>query len=242
MRALATLSVLCALGAGIAAAAVTRADAAPPNAARAPIGNALIAQIDHYRNDVWHWQSLMGLPKTHSAASARTSPDLGYRKWVLHLWEHRSAAEQHQAVAFMAAKIRGYEESVAHWQHVMGTSGTPVRTLASSGNAAAVERQYRLWQRRAATVWHQAQTPPYASAFECIHRYEGSWTDSGAPYYGGLQMDLTFQAHYGGYLLQTKGTANNWTPLEQMWVAARAARSGRGFYPWPNTARMCGLI
>jgi hypothetical protein len=27
-----------------------------------------------------------------------------------------------------------------------------------------------------------------------------------------------------------------------MWVAERALRAGRGFYPWPNTARMCGLI
>jgi hypothetical protein len=25
-------------------------------------------------------------------------------------------------------------------------------------------------------------------------------------------------------------------------VAERAYRSGRGFYPWPNTARACGLI
>jgi hypothetical protein len=54
-------------------------------------------------------------------------------------------------------------------------------------------------------------------------------------------MDYGFQAVYGSYLLQTKGTADHWTPLEQIWVAERAARS-RGFYPWPNTARSCGLI
>ena len=72
--------------------------------------------------------------------------------------------------------------------------------------------------------------------------YEGAWSDSGSPYYGGLQMDISFQASYGGPLLATKGTAENWTPLEQMWVAERAYRSGRGFYPWPNTARACGLI
>ena len=34
--------------------------------------------------------------------------------------------------------------------------------------------------------------------------------------------------------------ADHWTPIEQMWVAERAYRSGRGFYPWPNTARYCG--
>lgn len=84
--------------------------------------------------------------------------------------------------------------------------------------------------------------PPHYLAWLCIHSYEGSWTDPDAPYYGGLQMDWSFMQSYGPTLLATKGTANNWTILEQMWVAERAYQSGRGFYPWPNTARMCGLI
>jgi hypothetical protein len=79
-------------------------------------------------------------------------------------------------------------------------------------------------------------------AFLCIHSHEGSWTDPNPPYYGGLQMDLGFQRTYGGGLLSRKGTADHWTPAEQIAVAIRAYRSGRGFYPWPNTARYCGLI
>ncbi len=55
-------------------------------------------------------------------------------------------------------------------------------------------------------------------------------------------MDISFQRHYAPRVLRTKGTADRWSPLEQMWVAERAYRSGRGFYPWPNTARYCGLI
>ena len=55
-------------------------------------------------------------------------------------------------------------------------------------------------------------------------------------------MDYGFMSAYGRELLLRKGTADHWTPLEQMWVAERAYRSGRGFYPWPNTARYCGLI
>jgi hypothetical protein len=55
-------------------------------------------------------------------------------------------------------------------------------------------------------------------------------------------MDLSFQRAYAAGLLRRKGTADRWTPLEQMWTAERAHRSGRGFYPWPNTARYCGLI
>ncbi len=87
-----------------------------------------------------------------------------------------------------------------------------------------------------------AGLPPHYSAWMCIHSHEGSWTDSGAPFWGGLQMDWSFMSSYGGELLRSKGTADHWTPLEQMWVAEKAYQSGRGFYPWPNTARYCGLI
>jgi hypothetical protein len=104
-----------------------------------------------------------------------------------------------------------------------------------------------LWKRRAAAALRQAQNPPHRSAWMCIHRYErhpgqGWSTRTGNGYYGGLQMDITFQRTYGPELLRRKGTANNWAPHEQMWVAERAYKSGRGFYPWPNTARYCGLI
>ena len=71
---------------------------------------------------------------------------------------------------------------------------------------------------------------------------QGWATRTGNGYYGGLQMDISFQRTYGPELLRTKGTADRWTPYEQMWVAERAYRSGRGYYPWPNTARSCGLI
>ena len=66
-----------------------------------------------------------------------------------------------------------------------------------------------------------AQHPPHLRQFLCIHRYEGSWTDTGAPYYGGLQMDLGFQQSYGGWLYPRKGTADHWSPLEQMWTAEK---------------------
>jgi endonuclease YncB( thermonuclease family) len=42
--------------------------------------------------------------------------------------------------------------------------------------------------------------------------------------------------------VRTKGTADTWKPVDQIWVALRPYRSGRGFYPWPNTARYCGLL
>jgi hypothetical protein len=86
--------------------------------------------------------------------------------------------------------------------------------------------------------------PSYLStAFACIHHYEGAWNaNTGNGYYGGLQMDLTFQGRYGSDFVRKWGTADNWPVWAQMQAAARAYLSGRGFYPWPNTARACGLI
>lgn len=81
------------------------------------------------------------------------------------------------------------------------------------------------------------------NAFQCIHRYEGAWNaNTGNGYYGGLQMDIAFQSLYGGEFLQRWGTADRWPVWAQLEAAARAYNSGRGFYPWPNTARACGLL
>lgn len=79
-------------------------------------------------------------------------------------------------------------------------------------------------------------------AFLCIHQYEGAWNDPAAPYYGGLQMDWDFMTTYGADYLRAWGTADHWPPSIQIAVAIRAYLSGRGFDPWPNTARRCGLI
>lgn len=81
----------------------------------------------------------------------------------------------------------------------------------------------------------------FVSGALCIHRHEGSWTDPDAPYYGGMQMDISFMRAYGRRLLRRKGTADHWTPHEQLHVAYRGYRA-RGWWPWPNTARMCGLL
>ena len=123
-----------------------------------------------------------------------------------------------------------------HWQAVMGLrrshSMAPLRSM----------RALRFWRGHARAVLRLAARPPHRRAWLCIHRYEGSWRDRGDPYWGGLQMDRGFMHSYAARYLLRRGLANSWSPLEQMWVAERAYRSGRGFYPWPNTARYCGLI
>jgi hypothetical protein len=134
------------------------------------------------------------------------------------------------------------------WQSLMRKPRTPTHfTERRTRNAAYLRWVRSLWQRRATRAERQAARPPHRSQWLCIHRYErdpaqGWRTHTGNGYYGGLQMDLDFQRAYGPELLRRKGTANRWSAVEQMWVAERAYRSGRGFHPWPNTARYCGLI
>jgi hypothetical protein len=140
-------------------------------------------------------------------------------------------------------RIINQRNSTWRWQDVMQVE----RTAYTGTHEQSTSREYRrwvlrVWESRAKRAWRKATRPPHYDEWMCIHRYEGSWVDPNAPYYGGLQMDLGFQRAYGAKLLETKGTADNWSPLEQMWVAERAHASGRGFYPWPNTARYCNLF
>ena len=98
------------------------------------------------------------------------------------------------------------------------------------------------------TLAWQAQAMPtdVKRGFLCIHEHEGSWHDPDGPYYGGLQMDYGFMNTYGTWLLRNRGTADRWTPRQQLRVAYRAYRGwkgydGRGFGPWPQTRRLCGV-
>jgi hypothetical protein len=134
------------------------------------------------------------------------------------------------------ALVRRLRRTTWRWQSVIGerhtTSGRPLRTPGA----------LHYWRRQARRVFWLAAHPPHKSGWLCIHHYEGSWSDSGDPYWGGLQMDRGFMRTYAPSFLLRKGWADRWTPLEQMWVAERAHRSGRGYGAWPNTAHFCGLL
>lgn len=75
----------------------------------------------------------------------------------------------------------------------------------------------------------------------CIHEREGAWNAEGF-YEGGLQFDHEFSTTYGPDMWRKYGTGPHaWSPRDQMVVAERA-RKVRGYWPWPNTARACGLL
>jgi hypothetical protein len=94
-------------------------------------------------------------------------------------------------------------------------------------------------------VRRQAERRAFRALYEkwrCIHEHEGAWNaNTGNGYYGGLQMDYSFQRAYGPEFLRRWGTADRWPVWAQLEAAERAYDSGRGFGPWPNTSRMCGL-
>ncbi len=141
-------------------------------------------------------------------------------------------------------QIQRLRQETWRWQRLMRVSLTPTRYQAERSTSAS----YRLWvldhwRVQARQARRAAARPPRKAAWLCIHRHEGAWNaNTGNGYYGGLQMDIAFQARYGRALLRRKGTADRWLPIEQIWVAERAYRDGRGFTPWPNTARRCGLL
>jgi hypothetical protein len=141
----------------------------------------------------------------------------------------------------LVAETRRLRAETWRWQRLMGARLSPSASGELAPSATYRRWVWRLWKKRSAAARRQAQSPPHAAEWQCIHGHEAAWNDPDPPYYGGLQMDLGFQRAWGADLLAAKGTADRWTPLEQMWVAERAYRSGLGFSPWPNTAAMCGL-
>ena len=140
-------------------------------------------------------------------------------------------------------EIRTLRAETWRWQRLMRVPLTPTSRLAERSPSESFRAwALRYWRGEAREARRTAQNPPRKSAWLCIHRYEGPWNArTGNGYYGGLQMDISFQRAWGPELLRRKGTADRWLPIEQIWVAERAYRSGLGFSPWPNTARYCGL-
>lgn len=149
------------------------------------------------------------------------------------------------------------QQKVSYFERSVRKDQTAIAFLTSRHAPRTLERVGELGWSRAALRWHTGLLARYRSklapvyndgpAWACIHRYEGSWTDPASPYYGGLQEDLGFQQTYGPEFLARWGTADHWPVWAQI-TAARRARDGyagygpRGYGPWPNTARWCGLL
>ena len=170
-------------------------------------------------------------------------------KPVYHSVKSKVKAVRTAQLANLKKLVVRHRQAAWAWQSVMFAQRSPTNhDERRTRSLAYLQWLVKHWKRRSVAVMAKAKRPPHLREWLCIHSYEGAWNDPNAPYYGGLQMDLDFQRSYGWRLLYPKGpngpmvTADRWTPLQQIWVAVKAYRSGRGFYPWPNTARFCGLL
>jgi hypothetical protein len=246
-------------------------DTARPGGAPASIAS-MRGLVDHYRSIAWTYQRARGVPRVPTSFSYRRSTDRPYLRWVLDTWTRRAYTAQagalekiHRRLAVPLPARPGLRAAIParlRYSRVLTLRlrriypGKVTRAFASARGRDA-RSTLRLWQQRGAKatldvarhgpvspeIRHPAIPAWLEQGLLCIHRYEGAWTsNTGNGYYGGLQMDLAFQRLYGGEFLTRFGTADAWPSWAQLEAAGRAYASGRGFSPWPNTARACGLV
>lgn len=152
-----------------------------------------------------------------------------------------SDTDQTASTAWLYSDTLKLRAQAWSWQALMRTPRTTARAPIA-GDRSGLLDLHRFWRDHARAARAKAAAPPHLNDWLCIHHYEGAWTaNTGNGYWGGLQMNMDFMRGYGPELLHAEGTADRWSPLEQIWVAVRAWRS-RGFEPWPQTAHFCGLI
>lgn len=246
----------------LAGAAFARETVRPARPAAIP---ALREVAEHYRSLTWTFERAARVRRTPTSFTYRHSIDRRYLQWTITTWTRRAYTARDVALrrvhhrlavaipppprvhSALSRRIAYAKRLTLELRRIY--PGPVTRRFANArGRTGAATLE--LWQRRLATTTmqvlqygHRPLPQALSSAFLCIHRYEGAWNaNTGNGYYGGLQMDRRFQSLYGSDYVARWGTADNWPAWAQLQAAVRAYQSGRGFYPWPNTARVCGLI
>jgi hypothetical protein len=246
----------------LAGAAFARETVRPARPVAIP---ALREVVEHYRTLTWTFERAARVHRTPTSYTYRSSADREYLQWTIDTWTRRATTARdvalrrvHRSLAVAIPRPprlhSALSRRVAYTRRMTldlkriypGRVSRRFAKARGKTGAATLE----LWQRRLAVATlqvlrygHRPLPRVLSSAFLCIHHYEGAWnSNTGNGYYGGLQMDRGFQSLYGRDFVSRWGTADNWPAWAQLQAAVRAYRSGRGFYPWPNTARACGLI
>jgi hypothetical protein len=228
---------------------------------------ALRSIVGHYRSVTWTYERAAHRKRTPTSFSDRRSADRAYLQWAIDAWTRRAYTARRAALVRIQRRLSVHLPKAPPLYARLYTRVSYSRRLAlelrriypgqvtrrfASARGASDRETLRLWQQRSALAAVAVSEHSFAApsipawlgdSLLCIHRYEGAWnSNTGNGYYGGLQMDLTFQGRYGADFLQRWGTADNWPVWAQLQAAVRAYQSGRGFSPWPNTARACGLL
>jgi hypothetical protein len=258
--ALATAVAVLAAGGAEAAHTVRPAPDGPPI-------RALRGLTDHYRGLTWSYERSLHARRTPTSFTYRRSTDRHYLRWTIDTWTRRAYTARRRALASIHRRLAVSIPRPPRLRASLYARLTYSRRLAlrlrriypgkvtrafASAHANTDHASLQLWQRRSAAATlavalhakRQARVPGWLSdALLCIHGYEADWSaNTGNGYYGGLQMDSSFMNTYGGEFVRRWGTADNWPVWAQLETSARAYSSGRGFTPWPHTARACGLL
>jgi hypothetical protein len=246
----------------LAGAAFARETVRPARPAAIP---ALREVAEHYRSLTWTFERAARVRRTPTSFTYRHSIDRRYLQWTITTWTRRAYTARDVALRRVHRRLAvaiprpprvhsALSRRIAYAKRLTlelrRIYPGPVTRRFANARARTGAATLELWQRRLATATtqvlqygHRPLPQALSSAFLCIHRYEGAWNaNTGNGYYGGLQMDRRFQSLYGAEYMAKWGTADNWPAWAQLRAAVRAYRAGRGFYPWPNTARACGLI
>lgn len=155
-------------------------------------------------------------------------------------------AHQRETCPYARLGLAYYRGRFIHWQ-IKRDSEIP--TWRKPRNCADARYLSNVWSKRALAARKayrkerkRLQFQTLYEKWRCIHEHEGAWnSNTGNGYYGGLQMDTGFMHDYGREFIARWGYAHNWPVWAQLAAAERAYHSGRGFGPWPNTRRMCGV-
>jgi hypothetical protein len=229
--------------------------------------HAMRSIVSHYRTLTWTYERAADRKKTPTSFVDRRTTDRGYLQWSIDSWTRRADLERRAALAKIQHRLAvhlppsprlyarlsarvAYSKRLALSLRRIYPGQVTRRFASATGNTG--RETLRLWQLRSALaavavaehgVFHMAIPASLNTSFLCIHHYEGAWNaNTGNGYYGGLQMDMSFMRMYAGDYLNRWGTADRWPAWAQLEVAERAYNAGRGFWPWPNTARDCGLL
>lgn len=262
--ALAAVAVVGALAAGILVVARAAQAARPNDPSSLRTMRGLVA---HYRSVTWKFERVARVRRSQTTYAERRTRDRAYLRWAIDRWTRRAYVARARALRSLHRRFAVALPQPPQLRAPLDVRLTYDRRLAlrlRSIYPGRVSRSFaavrgpnsrallRAWQDRSADAAlavsqhaeRRANVAPWlVEALTCIHHFEAAWTaNTGNGYYGGLQMDLSFQAHYGAAYLAQYGTADRWPVWAQLEVAANAYQSGRGFWPWPNTARACGLL
>ena len=254
--------------AAVLAVIPTVTQASPPRAAApAPTVDDLQRRVNQLSNRARTHARQLGLRPAAAATRPASRPDLLARQARRLTRVTRFLADRHELaaavderalpsrrpVASLPARTARAYAAAARRAVRLGIRRPPAPPAATG--ARARHEQFAYWHTVARWLDRQSERVrrderplsrrvPHYAQWMCIagHESHATWDAStGNGYYGGLQMDRDFQRTYSPRLYASKGTADNWTAEEQMLTAERALPS-RGFTPWPNTARMCGLL